>query len=416
MTNIAHILTAQLDAVSLRHLRSIAEVAESHGIRAYVVGGAVRDALLSVPVGDIDITVVGLTSEFVRDAACALDGEITARSQFNTFALSASGRRIDLAMARHETYTHPGALPTVAPGAVRQDLARRDFAINAMAASITGSSFGDLLDPFGGEADLKLRQVRVLHENSFKDDATRILRAARYAARLGFTLESETECLLRRQAPYLDTISAARLRDELSRVLQEGRAVEILELLRCLGVLRAIHPALKLNPHTLAALRRAQGTDYADKAALLLSVLTYGLDAGERRAFTRRLGIDARWAKIVQDTALARSRVQDEPSIAEMSRSEIYMRLKALDESAILGCALSEGALSAGDINAAQSLILFLDQLRHIKPILNGAELLALGVPQGPRIGELLNHLLIARLDQTIKTRQDEITFIQARL
>ena len=416
MTNIAHILVAQLEQTSLRHLRSIAEAAESHGVQAYLVGGAVRDALLSIPVRDIDIAVVGLTSEFVRDAARALDAEITARSQFNTFALSASGRRIDLAMARHETYMHPGALPTVAPGAIRQDLARRDFAINAMAASIAGSSFGDLLDPFGGEADLKMKQVRVLLGNSFKDDATRILRAARYAVRLGFALETETERLLRQHSAYLDTISAARLRDEFSRVLQEGRAVEILELLYRLGPLRAIHPALKLSPHTLESLRRAQQTDRADKSALLLSVLTYGMDAGERRTFTQRLGMDARQAKLVQDTALARSRDQDEPSIAAMSRSEIYLRLKALDEAAILGCALSEGALSEGDITAAQSLMLFLNELRHIKPILNGADILALGVPQGPRIGELLNDLLVARLDEKIKTRQDEITFIQARL
>ena len=411
MTNIAHILMAQLEPVSLRHLRSIAEVADSHNLQAYLVGGAVRDALLSIPVGDIDITIVGLTPEFVRDAASAVDAEIAARSQFNTFALSASGRRIDLAMARHEAYAHAGALPTVAPGALRQDLARRDFAINAMAASITGSSFGDLLDPFDGKSDLSRRQMRVLHENSFKDDATRILRAARYAVRLGFTLESETERLLRRHTAYLDTISAARLRDEFARVLQECEAVGILELLHRLGVLRAIHPALNLSPHTLETLRRAHHAGYADKAALLLSILAYGMGAGERITFTQHLGLGTRRAKVVQDTALARSRVQDEPSIAPMSRSEIYMRLRELDESAILGCALSED-----DGPATQRLKLYLDELRHIKPILNGADLLALGVPQGPRIGELLNHLLVARLNQEIGTRQDEITFIQACL
>ncbi len=411
MTNIAQTLTAQLDPVSLRQLRLIAQAADSHGIQAHLVGGAVRDALLGIPVGDIDITVVGLTPEFAREVAGALEGEVVASSQFNTFALSTSGRRIDLAMARHETYAQPGALPAVVPGTMRQDLARRDFAINAMAASITGSSFGDLLDPFDGKSDLKLRLVRVLRESSFKDDATRILRAARYAVRLGFTLESETERLIERGTPFLDTISPARIRDEFARVLHESRAVGILELLHRLGALPAIHPALKLKEQTLNALRRAEQLSFEDKPALLLSILAYGMDASERKTFTERLGMDARWAKVVRDTGLAQVRAEHIPSIDALSRSEIYMRLRKLDESAILGCALSED-----DSPAAQHFNLYLDELRHIKPILNGADLLTLGVPQGPRIGELLHILLTARLDQNLKTREDEINFVNARL
>ena len=189
MTNIAPRLRAQLDSISLRQLRGIAAVAEIHGARAYLVGGAVRDALLGISVTDIDIAVIGMTSSLPRGVARALNGRVAAHSQFNTFSLTASGRHIDLAMARHESYTHPGALPTVTPGTMHQDLARRDFAINAMAVSLGEDSFGDLLDPFDGQSDLEDGTVRVLHDDSFRDDATRILRAARYAVRLGLTLE-----------------------------------------------------------------------------------------------------------------------------------------------------------------------------------------------------------------------------------
>ena len=270
MTNIAATLEAQLDTLSLRQLRGIAAVAEIHGARPYLVGGAVRDALLGLKVTDIDIAVVGMTSGFPRGAAAALNGKVVAHSQFNTFALNASGRHIDLAMARHETYAHHGALPTVAPGTMQQDLARRDFAINAMAASINADSWGELLDPFSGQNDLNRRIVRVLYENSFRDDATRILRAARYAVRLGFTLHSQTEHLLSRDSSYLDTISGARLRHEFERVLQEGRAVSTLDMLHRLGALQSIHPSLALHPPTERALRLAEESTARRQALDLL--------------------------------------------------------------------------------------------------------------------------------------------------
>ena len=411
MTNVAATLKAQLDSLSLRQLRLISDVSEAHGLQAYLVGGAVRDALLGLPVGDMDIVVAGLTPDFARHAARALNARIAKRSQFNTFALDIGGRRIDIAMARQETYARPGALPTVSPGTMEHDLARRDFTINAMAASVNAGSFGELLDPMDGWGDLRRRLVRVMHDAGFQDDATRILRAVRYVVRLGFSLEAKTERLLRRDTAYLDAISAARLRHEFMRVLQEGRAVSTLDMLHRLGALQAVHPALTLEARTLAALRRAAEYEYADKPALLLSILAYGMTAADKDAFIRRLRLPSRWALVFRDTELAKSAVQDDPSIREFSRSEIYMRLRPLDEAAILGCAIREH-----NSIAAQRLTLFLNELRHIKPMLNGGDMLTLGVPQGPQIGELLESLLIARLDGQVSTRQDEINFIQSYL
>ena len=411
MTNVAATLEAQLDSLSLRQLRLIADVSEAHGLQAYLVGGAVRDALLGLPVGDMDVVVAGLTPDFARHAAAALDARIAKRSQFNTFALDIGGRRIDIAMARQETYAHPGALPAVSPGTMEHDLARRDFTVNAMAASINAGSFGELLDPSDGQGDLRRRLVRVLHDASFRDDATRILRAARYAVRLDFSLEAETERLLKRDVAYLDAISAARLRHEFMRVLQEGRAVSTLEMLHRLGALQAVHPALRLDARTLAALGRAAEYDYADKPSLLLSILAYGMTADDRDAVIRRLRLPSHLARIMADTGFAKSRVQNDPSIREFSRSEIYLRLRPLDEAAILGCAIREH-----NSIAAQRLTLFINELRHIKPMLKGNDLLMLGVLQGPGIGALLHELLIARLDEQVSTRQDEIDFIQSYL
>ena len=411
MKNIAEILEAQLDALSLRQLRRIADAERSHGVYAYLVGGAVRDALLGLPVGDIDIAVVGLTPDMAQDTAAALGGEVVKRSQFNTFALSVGGRRIDLAMARQETYAHAGALPAVSPGTIRQDLARRDFTVNAMAVSINAGSFGALLDPFNGQSDSRRRLVRVLHDASFRDDATRVLRAARYAFRLGFTLEAQTERLLRRDVACLDAISGARLRHEFMRVLQEGGAVATLELLHNLSALQAVYPALVLDERTLAAMRRAADSDYGDKTALFLSILAFGMTDADKTAFTERLRLPLRLAQAVEDTASVQGILPRLRSSEDVRSSEIYTMLRTLDEAAIQGCALREG-----DSRAGRRLTLYLNELRHIKLMLNGDELLALGVPQGPQIGELLQALLTARLDGRVKTRQDEINFVQARL
>ncbi|MYC06352.1 MAG: CCA tRNA nucleotidyltransferase [Chloroflexi bacterium] len=411
MSNIANILEAQLDTISLRQLSAIGAVAYSHGVEAYLVGGAVRDALLGLPVHDIDITVVRLTSFIAQNMADALGGVVVARSQFNTFAVEESGRRLDLAMARQETYQQPGALPTVSPGTLRQELERRDFAVNAMAVSLDAESWGELHDPLHGMDDLRDGVIRVLRDDSFADDATRILRAARYAVRLGFRLDANTEQLAMRDTAYIGTISGARLRDEFLRTLRENRVVSILEMLHSLGALQAINRGITLDASTLEALRRAAAGDYADKPALLLSILAYDLAVADKAAFIQRLRLPSRLAQIMTDTGLAKSRLRHDSSIDVFSRSEIYARLNTLHETAILGCSLREENGIVG-----RRLTLYQDELRHIKPVLNGDDLVALGVPQGPRIGELLHDLLEARLDGQVKTRQDEIDFIQSCL
>ena len=412
MTNIAPRLRAQLDSISLRQLRGIAAVAEIHGARAYLVGGAVRDALLGLPVTDIDIAVVGMTSGLPRGVARALNGRVVAHSQFNTYSLAASGRHIDLAMARHESYTHPGALPTVTPGTLHQDLARRDFAINAMAVSLGEDSFGEFLDPFDGQSDLRTGIVRVLHDDSFRDDATRILRAARYAVRLRFALEPNAERLLRHDSSYLDTISAARLRDEFERVLQENKAAVTLEMLQDLGALKAVYPAITLTPATSQALQSIRDHEQIDSVVTSLSVLVNDMTEQDRSGFVERLAMNARWRKVIDDTALLQEKLREGPPITnETPRSEIYTLLQSLEEEAILGC-----ALLADSTLVRQLMMLYLYDLRDVRPFLNGSDLLALGVPVGPRVGELLHDLLMARLDQQVVTRQDELDFIRARL
>ena len=253
MSNVGEMLEARLSAEELGAVRAAALAAARLRVPLYLVGGTVRDILLPTAVLDLDFAVVGDGPEAVARLAEGLGGRVLARSQFGTMKVDVSGTVVDLALARTETYSRPGALPEVTPGGIEDDLARRDFSINAMAVSL-GDRFGEMVDPFGGRSDLGARLVRVLHPRSFVDDATRILRAARYAARLGFEMEDETADLLRRGLPYIETISGDRVRNELERCFTEPDVGRALLMAQELGVLRAVHPGLALGEQAATAL------------------------------------------------------------------------------------------------------------------------------------------------------------------
>lgn len=183
----------------------------------YLVGGAVRDLLLGRPKADVDLAVEGEVG-----ALAARLGAVTAEHErFGTVKADVDGHEVDLVTLRTETYPEPGALPVVSRAqSVEEDLARRDFTINAMAIPLQGEP--RLIDPYGGERDLKEGLLRVLHDRSFVDDPTRAIRAARYASRFGFALEPKTEELLR--CTDLTTVSADRRRAELERLAAEENA------------------------------------------------------------------------------------------------------------------------------------------------------------------------------------------------
>lgn len=410
MADIASILEGALTAGQRERLRVAARVGAEFNLRCWLVGGGVRDALLGLPVLDLDIAAVGATREFADAVAEALGGAVESESQFNTFRIGAGGERIDIAMARRETYARPGALPSVSPGMMADDLARRDFSINAMAASISEDAFGELLDPFEGERDLRRGVVRALMPMSFVDDATRILRAARYAKRLGFALEGRTEMMMARDATHLSGISGARIRGELERVFREERPAEILEALRDCGALRAIYPALDLPDDALAAIGRAAALDCDDRALLLVGALAYWTASGDRAGLVGRLSMSAAWARVVDDVGLVKSEL-DALAGAEVRRSEIYDRLTGRHCAAIAAC-----AACVDNERAVARLDLYGRELAGVRVALTGDDLLELGMAQGPVVGRLLGELLRLRLDGELGTREDELEYARGRI
>ena len=211
-------------------LQTIGRIADQRGMPAYAVGGCIRDWLLGIAdTTDLDVTIEGDGIEMARAAAETLDGTVATHQQFGTAtvllqkAVDRQGIRVDFASCRRERYAKPAAYPRVSAGTLEDDLFRRDFTINAMAAAIAPGRFGALIDPFGGARDLRTRQLRMLHERSFLDDPSRILRGIRFAQRFGLNWERTTQRAVQEavSAGALGRLNAGRLRKELKRMWDE---------------------------------------------------------------------------------------------------------------------------------------------------------------------------------------------------
>ena len=401
----------QLRRAELDMLRRASQVAADHEVGLYLVGGTVRDILSGTHPADLDLVTTGSAPEFAATLAQALGGEVVARSQFGTAKLTAGdGIEIDLASARRESYASPGALPDVKPGAIDDDLTRRDFSINAMAVSLSHESWGELLDPFGGRADLEAGQLRVLHEGSFADDATRILRALRYAHRAGFVLDVDTERLLKRDLGRLETISGDRLRHELSRMLREPRVARVLGAAQELGVLAAVHPALRVEPAALARLEEAQAAPEPQGELRVLAVLVASASEAERASVIGRLNMDGGWAGVVRGVS-AVAEGAGRLGAPDIRHSAVFDLLRRLDAAAIEGY-----AIATDDAPVRERLELFLTELRHVRTLLQGNDLMAMGVAEGPMVGKLLDELLKARIEGLLSSREDEESYVRRSL
>ena len=406
MSSIADQIERRLAAPRLNLLRSAAAIAARRGARLYLVGGAVRDVLLGGSPTDLDVVADGVFAGLPDALASGLGGRVTARSQFDTAKLAVDDLTLDLARARTESYARPGALPDVRPGTMRQDLARRDFSVNAMAVSLTEGDWGVLLDPHGGAADLRAGLIRVLHSGSFVDDATRILRAVRYAARLGFEIESATRGLLERDLRRLDTISGDRLRRELALLLAEDEWPACLRRARDAGVLGAVHPALALERAPLDIL---DAHTTVPEAVRLSATLSFA-PPEQIGAAAARLDMTGEWASVTTSVADLAGTL-DRLDAPRLRRSRVYALLRRVEPAAIAGV-----ALTCRRPRAADRLRLYLDELRHVRPLLDGNDLLAMGVLEGPRVGELLHTLLDARLDGLVSTREEEEAYVRRSL
>ena len=395
--NLAQTLPTQTRAA----LVAITNAARAEGLAVYLIGGSLRDLLLSRPTLDVDLTLEGDAPTLAQRVAAGLPGvQCLIHSAFRTATLKGSSFRLDVATARAETYRRPGALPSIRPGSLRDDLFRRDFTVNAMALALTGSQTGDIVDPFGGRADLGARRLRVLHEGSFPDDATRILRGARYESRLGFRLERRTLRWLKRDVGYLETISGPRIRAELARALREPQPEGILLRLQRLGALTAIHPALSFDIRRARAFAWLRELRSEPPATAYLALLAWDLSPEEAAALAARLALTRRETEAVR--AAPEAMALKRKLSREVKPSRAVELLSRLPPASVWALAASARG------RARQQALRYLRRWRYVRPSLDGRALLAMGAREGPGLGQVLRRLKAARLDGEVRSRRDE--------
>ncbi|MEK6732056.1 MAG: hypothetical protein AABY55_00355 [Candidatus Omnitrophota bacterium] len=217
----------------MKIIELVGKTADKLKIKAYIVGGPVRDKLLGIANYDLDFVVEGSGIKFAETLNKKLKGKLTTYRAFGTATIELiKGKRIDIVTARKETYKYPAAYPAVKPGAIEDDLFRRDFTINAMAISVNKKNFGNLVDFYGGQKDLNKGVIRVLHDKSFMDDPTRIFRAVRFSVRFGFKIEPYTKKLIKEAISdgLLGEVNAGRIRKEIELFLKENDSKKCLDV------------------------------------------------------------------------------------------------------------------------------------------------------------------------------------------
>jgi tRNA nucleotidyltransferase (CCA-adding enzyme) len=384
---------AVLDRMAKVFTTALAALEGEEGV--WAVGGAVRDALLERPPRELDLVVEGDAVAVAQRVAARLDGEVVEHERFGTATVRAPGGvLLDLAAARRETYPRPGALPEVALGAsVEEDLARRDFSVNALAVR---PADGALAGVPGGEADLRAGVLRVLHDASFRDDPTRLVRLARYAARLGFAIDPHTAELAEAAVSEgaLGTVTGERLGAELRLLAREPQpaALQALERFR-LGA--ALLPGFAVDAglaRRALALAGEAGDARPDRVALA-AALRGDAPAGALAARLRELAFPAADA-----AAIVAAAGVDAGALAGARPSEADAALARLPvEAAVMAAA--EGAEPARA---------WIERGRRERLAIDGDDLLAAGL-SGPAIGRGLAAARAALLDGAAPTRDDQL-------
>ncbi len=368
-----------------------------------LVGGAVRDLLLGSAPRELDVVVAGDAAGLAAELAARLGASAELHDRFGTAALRWDGGRIDVAERRAESYPAPGALPQVRPGSGEEDLARRDFTVNAIAVALGGARIGELSSAPHALEDLYARRLRVLHERSFSDDPTRLLRLARYRARLGFEPEPATAALAESAlaAGALMTVSRARIGAELRLALGEAGAPAALAAMGRLGVLAALPTGLRfdreLAERALALLPADGRREVLLTASLLLHLTMMPTRDPEPLLFgiLDELEFTAADRERTMRTALAApSLVRTIALAATPSQLHDALSVHTPEAIALAGALAGEGAPRAAD--AARE---WFEHVRGVRLLINGDDLIAAGVPAGPEIGRRLAAALARKLD-----------------
>ncbi|MGB9711927.1 MAG: CBS domain-containing protein [Dissulfurimicrobium hydrothermale] len=419
--NVSSLLHGKCSKNILDILMAAGETAEREGFQVYVAGGFVRDLLLRLPNTDVDLVVEGNGIAFAKRLAERFSARVRAHEKFQTAVIIfPDGFKVDVATARWEYYEYPAALPTVELSSIKLDLYRRDFTINAMAIKLNPKEFGMLIDFFGGQRDLKEKTIRVLHSLSLVEDPTRVFRAIRFEQRYGFKIGRHTLKLIENavRLNIFKELSGKRISNELKLILNEADPRPALQRAQEFGLLGVIHPGLRLTGPILGLLVRLYEVlawydllfkpEKPRKWIVYMLSLCEGLKLEEVAQVADRLGLAGRErALLTNGFAAVRNAAWRLAEISEPRPSLIYSILKPLDLEHLIYM-----MARAKDDAIKEYISHFITSLMDKTPILKGDDLKAMGLVPGPAFKEILNRLLMARLDGKVETKEDEMEFV----
>lgn len=423
--NILQLMSATLDRELIILLRTIGEVAEDSGFKAYAVGGFVRDLLLKHKNLDLDIVVEGDGIIFAKQLVKKTGGRVRTHDRFITANVTLpDGFKIDIATARLEYYEYPAALPTVELSSIKLDLYRRDFTINAMALQLNPLQFGTLIDFFNCQNDLKEKLIKVLHNLSFVEDPSRILRAIRFEKRMDFKIARHADRLIR-GAVKMDLFGKAtnpRLFAELQQIFAEENPTLAIRRLADFNLFQFLWPDLKPN---LKADRRFLHIIQQAQRAISWFHLLY-LDETIEPWRIYLLAVMARSRPAQLETFCERFQIQEricrELIIQKLAADELSNRFygrppeKNSDIRRLLAPLSNEGLLYLMAIarkkEIKKTVSLYVTSLRNVQPLLNGDDLKELGYAPGQEFRKMFAALRDARLDGVVKSKDNEKEFI----
>jgi tRNA nucleotidyltransferase (CCA-adding enzyme) len=425
---VARLLREQLPSPILAMLQALGKVGDDLGLGVFIVGGFVRDLLLRQRNLDLDLVVEGDGIAFATEYAHRYGCRIRTHRKFGTAVIiHPDGFKVDVASTRMEYYLEPGALPKVEHASIKLDLYRRDFTINTLAVALNHREFGELLDFFGGQRDLREKAIRVLHNLSFVEDPTRVFRAIRFEQRLGFHIGKHSEYLLRSavRMGFLDKVGGLRLFNELVIILKEVDPLPAVFRMAEFDLLKYIHPSLLLTGRSRQLFENAGRTlhwyellytgESCHRWLVYFLCLAAPLDQDAMVGVSNRLGVPPRYREMFCDEREDAHRVlqlleRRRARGSETRPSDLYHLLKPFSVEVLLYL-----MARAASEEVRRWFSQFFTHLRDVSPLLTGRDLQTLGVPPGPVFKKILGTLLDARLNGRVITREDEVALVQRR-
>jgi tRNA nucleotidyltransferase (CCA-adding enzyme) len=420
--NVSNVMREQLPRRINEILQEAGRVAAEHDFRVYAVGGFIRDLVLRRPNLDIDLVVEGEGIVFAKEFAQTYDARVRSYKKFGTaVVIFPDGFKIDVATARLEYYEYPAALPTVELSSLKLDLYRRDFTINTLAVELNPGRFGQLIDYFGAQRDFKDKAIRVLHNYSFVEDPTRVLRAIRYEQRLSFRIMKHTSNLIENavKMKLLVELSGRRLTNELKLILSEENPIPAIKRMNEYSLLPFLHPDIQYGSSVERLLREIGSVlawydlsfikNGCERWLVYLLALIDPLSPRGLEDFCTKMELPPRLASLLvegREKAIAVARgFYRQP---ELKSSEIYHLLEGLGTEWLLFI-----MAKTQQEETRRAISHYFRDLKELRPKLRGRDLKDMGITPGPVYRRILDQLLDGRLNGELSSREEEMKFVR---